>query len=85
MTLQEALHTAVAYEIKVRDLYLDAIDMVADEDGSNVVKRMAVEEQEHVEYLLNLLNELENTGELPDLKVPNTVPSRKNWRNMFRH
>ncbi|MGB3976988.1 MAG: ferritin family protein [bacterium] len=75
MTLQEALHTAVAYEIKVRDLYLDAIDMVADEDGSNVVKRMAVEEQEHVEYLLNLLNELENTGELPDLKVPNTVPS----------
>ncbi len=77
MMLQEALHTAIAYEIKVRGLYLDAVDKVAGEVGRSVVKRMAVEEQRHVEYLLDLLNELEETGALPDLKIPNTVPDPK--------
>jgi rubrerythrin len=74
MNLEQALRTAIEYEIRVRDLYREAAGKVADENGRKVAGQMAVEEQEHVDYLVKMLNEWKETGLLPDRKIPRTVP-----------
>ena len=40
MTLEEAIKTAMDYETKVRDAYLDNIDSIADETGQRVFEML---------------------------------------------
>lgn len=74
MNLENALRTAIEYEIRIRDLYRDAAGKVADETGRKVAVQMAAEEQEHIDYLVKMMNEWKETGILPDRKIPRTVP-----------
>jgi len=77
MTLEEAITTAIDYEIKVRDAYLDSIDSIADETGRRVFKVLGDEEQGHIDYLESKLSEWKKTRKLSPLKLATVVPARQ--------
>jgi len=77
MTLEEAITTAIDYEIKVRDAYLDSIDSIADETGRRVFKVLGDEEQGHIDYLESKLSEWKKTRKLSPLKLATVVPARR--------
>lgn len=51
MTIETALETALVYEKKVRDVYLEAARKSADETGTRIFTFLAEEEAGHVSYL----------------------------------
>jgi len=51
MTFEKAIKTAIEYEIKVRDTYLNSLDKIKDETGQRVFRVLGEEEQGHVDYL----------------------------------
>jgi len=74
MTLGEALEKALAYEKKVRDHYLQAADQVSDEKGRKALKVLAREEQGHVDYLKNCLEQWSRTGRTGGKELDRTFP-----------
>jgi len=77
MTLEEAIKTAINYETKVRDVYLDNVDNIADETGRRVFKTLGDEEQGHLDYLNARLAEWRETGKVSFLKLETIVPARE--------
>jgi bacterioferritin (cytochrome b1) len=77
MTLEEAIKTAIEYETKVRDAYLDSVDGIADETGRRVFKVLGEEEQGHIDYLESKLSEWKKTGKLSPSKLETVVPARQ--------
>mgnify|MGYP003573636505 CR=1 FL=1 len=77
MTLEEAIKTAIDYEIKVRDAYLDNVDNITDETGRSVFKRLGDEEQGHLDFLEARLSEWQETGSVSQAKLGTIVPDRK--------
>jgi len=76
MTLEEAIKTAIDYEIKVRDAYVGSLDKIADETGRRVFEVLGKEEQGHVDYLQAKLAEWQNTGHVEPSKLDTVVPSK---------
>ena len=64
MTVEEAIKTAIEYETRIRDLYLEALEAATDENGKRIFKLMADEEQHHLNYLNTKLTKLEASGEI---------------------
>lgn len=75
MTFEEAISTAIEYEIKVRDVYAEAAGRVKDESGQKVVRQMATEEQEHVNYLVARLKEWKESGVIKSVEINRTTPT----------
>ena len=76
MTLEQAINTAIDYETKVRDIYLDNVDCIADKTGRRVFKVLGKEEQEHIDYLKSRLTEWQNTGKILLSSLESVVPAR---------
>lgn len=76
MKIEEAIKTAIEYETKVRDVYVDAINHTDDEDGKRILKTLAKEEQGHLDYLKERLAHWEETGTLDQEKLYTAIPSR---------
>lgn len=74
MELEKAIKTAIEYETKVRDVYKDAADNAADSTGQMVFQTLAREEQYHLDYLNERLNEWQKTGKISVEKVKTLVP-----------
>jgi len=51
MTLEKAIKTALEYENKVCDTYVEFADKVTDPEGKRVFEVLGREEQEHIDYL----------------------------------
>ena len=77
MTFEEAIKTAIEYEIKVRDAYLNSIGKIKDKTGQRVFKVLGDEEQGHVDYLKDRLAEWEKTGTLSSSHLKSVVPSKE--------
>ena len=77
MTLEEAIRTAIEYEAKVRDVYVDAAARSAGTPGSELFRVMGEEEQYHVDYLVERLREWKKTGHVGLEDVRTAVPSRE--------
>jgi bacterioferritin (cytochrome b1) len=77
MTLEQAIKTAIEYETRVRDAYLDSIDNIADETGQRVFEVLGKEEQEHINYLESRLAEWKKTGKVSPSKLKSVVPDRE--------
>ncbi|MEA3297017.1 MAG: ferritin family protein [candidate division Zixibacteria bacterium] len=77
MTLEEAIKTAIDYEIRVRDAYLDSIDDIKDETGKRVFRVLGKEEQGHIDYLASLLAQLKQSGKVSPSNLKSVVPVRK--------
>ena len=76
MTFEEAISTAIEYEIKVRDMYLDSVDGIKDETGRRVFKVLGEEEQGHVDYLKSKQAEWKKTGKIKAADLKTVVPSQ---------
>lgn len=76
MTLEEAIRNALAYETRIRDLYLDAADEIADAVGRKVFAALAKDEQHHVDYLNDRLTHWQKTGALDVETLDTLVPPR---------
>ena len=77
MTLEEAIKTAIDYETKVRDAYLDNIGSIADATGQRVFKILGDEEQGHIDYLESRLSEWRKSGEVSIARLETAVPARE--------
>ena len=77
MTFEEAIKTAIEYEIKVRDTYLNSLDKIKDKTGQRVFKVLGDEEQDHVDYLECKLAEWEKTGTISSSDLKTVVPSQE--------
>ena len=76
MTLEEAIKTAIKYETRVRDAYLDNVESIADETGRRVFKTLGDEEQGHLDFLEARLTEWQQTGNVSVSKLETLVPAR---------
>ncbi len=77
MTLEEAIRNALTYEARIRDLYRDTADEIADPVGRKVFAALALDEQHHVDYLKDRLTHWQQTGVLDVKALDTVVPPRE--------
>ena len=77
MTLEEAIKTAIEYEIKIRDVYREAETALDDEAGKRIFAALGNDEQHHIDYLHHTLEQLRNTGRIDSEKLKSAIPSRE--------
>jgi rubrerythrin len=77
MELEEAIKTALMYEKKIRDIYLEGGRTVKDDHGRGFFQAMCEDEQHHVDYLEYKLDQWRKTGKIVPEKLQTTIPSRK--------
>lgn len=77
MTLEEAIRTAIEYEMKVRDVYVDAAERSVGTPGNELFRVMGEEEQYHVDYLVERLREWKETGKVNPGEVRTAIPPRE--------
>jgi rubrerythrin len=75
MTLEDALHAAIDYEIRIRDLYREAAGAVSDESGRRMLEMLAGDEENHVAYLEHCLRSWKETGHLTTEGLAPVIPS----------
>jgi rubrerythrin len=77
MTIEQAIKTALDFEVKVRDAYLQAAKTAISETGRKIFKTLGQEEQSHVNYLRERLEEWQKTGKVKAARLKTVVPSAK--------
>ena len=78
MTLEEAIKTAIEYEIKIRDVYREAEEAVGEEAGKRIFGTLGNDEQRHIDYLQHTLEQWNSTGNLDLAELQSAIPSRQN-------
>ncbi len=78
MTVEEAIISALDYEVKVRDYYADAAAKTDDPKGREIFQALAEEEQGHVDHLNGRLKKLRMSGKLEPEEIKSLLPS-KEW------
>lgn len=78
MNLQEALETAITFEVHIRDHYALAAARTADSTGRRVFETLAREEQGHVDYLASRLEEWKRDGRIQPVALETLLPP-KEW------
>lgn len=78
MTIEEAIKTAIDYEIRIHDIYRDAAEIVKDPAGKRFLKMLGDDEQRHLEYLKDRLKLWKKTGKLSERTLESTIPSVEN-------
>lgn len=69
--------TAMEYEEKIRDLYLEAVVMIDDERGKGIFKALAEDEQSHVDFLNYSLEQLRANNAIDINRLQTAIPARK--------
>lgn len=77
MEIEKAIKTAIVYEKKIRDIYLEGGKAVKDDHGRSFFQAMSTDEQRHVDYLEYKLTQWSETGKLVPEKLETTIPSRE--------
>lgn len=77
MNLETAIKTAMEYETRIRDLYLDAGGKISDPVGQALFNALGEDEQHHIDYLTDRLKQWEKTGDITFEVLEMTVPSRE--------
>jgi rubrerythrin len=77
MTLEKAIKTAIEYEIRIRDLYMEYAKKVIDPAAKGLFQSLGNDEQNHVKYLESKLEIWQQTGKLEVDKLESTIPSRE--------
>ena len=78
MTIEEAIKTAIEYEIRIRDIYLEAVASVDDEVGQRIFETLRNDEQQHIDYLEHKLEQFQKTGIIEPEKLSSAVPDQEN-------
>ncbi len=77
MDVEKAIKTAIEYEIRVRDTYMDAVRGAQNETAKRIFQKLADEEQGHVDYLQSRLSEWQKNGALTPEKLETVIPARE--------
>jgi rubrerythrin len=77
MEVEQAIKTAIEYENKVRDVYVEAAKSTVDEIGRRIFKTLADEEQHHVDYLNSRLAIWKKEGRLEFAKLETSIPPKE--------
>jgi rubrerythrin len=77
MTIEEAMKTAIEYEIRIRDIYLEALATIDGEAGKKIFETLAKDEQRHIDYLEYKLDQFQKTGAIEHEKLASAIPDRK--------
>lgn len=75
MEIEEAIKTAIAYEIRIRDIYLEALKTAEDDKGKQFFKTLGDDEQHHIDYLKHKLTEFQKSGKMDPAKLESVIPS----------
>ena len=76
MNLETAITSALEFENRIRDLYLEAVDSTDDAAGKKIFQALADDEQRHVDYLENRLDEWQRQGEITVATLESTIPDK---------
>ena len=76
MNLEEAIKTALEYEVQVRDVYADSLKALKNEVGKHMFQTLVKDEQKHVDYLKLKLNELKESGKVNPELLETLIPSK---------
>ncbi|HSA95417.1 MAG TPA: hypothetical protein VLJ16_05165, partial [Acidobacteriota bacterium] len=76
-TVEEAIATAIQYEKRVVQVYEEAARTSRDEVGRKIYAAFVKEEEQHVAYLVNRLNEWQATGRVTAASLGTVIPSRE--------
>ncbi|MCP4679788.1 MAG: hypothetical protein GY854_30715 [Deltaproteobacteria bacterium] len=74
MKIETAIKTAIEYEIRVREAYVEAFDETTDPIGKRVFGLMADEEDKHVKFLEYQLSVWQKTGKLASDNLETALP-----------
>jgi len=64
MNLEEAIKTAIDYETRIRDIYLEGAGKIDEKDGNTFFEALGKDEQGHLDYLRHQLEHWLKQGEL---------------------
>jgi rubrerythrin len=76
MELEAALKSALMFEKRIRDLYLEAVATTDDNAGKKIFQDLADDEQSHVAYLENRLDEWQKTGAVSAKRLESIIPDK---------
>jgi rubrerythrin len=76
VSIEKALKTAIEFEIKVREVYAEAVRRATDPVGRRVFALLSTEEQNHVRYLEGKLADYLRTGKVVPGEVGTALPDR---------
>jgi rubrerythrin len=76
MTIEEAINTAIEYEIRIRDIYLEAVAAVDDEMGKQIFETLGQDEQRHIDYLEHKLAQFQQTGAIQPERLESAIPDQ---------
>ncbi|NQU06731.1 MAG: ferritin-like domain-containing protein [Calditrichaeota bacterium] len=86
MTTEEALLSALDIEHRVRDHYARAAERTKDDVANRFFAAMAIEEQQHVDYLKSLLGKWQEQGKIDTITIQTTIPDKawidEAWKNL---
>ena len=77
MTLEEAIKTALEYEVRIRDLYIEAAAGTKELAGKKIFQDLADDEQNHVRYLESKLERWQRDGSLDVDRLDSIIPPAK--------
>ena len=75
MQIEEAIQTAIEYETELRNIYFEAAEAEDDDKGRQFFQSMGKDEQSHLDYLKDRLQQWQKTGKLSAEKLKTTLPS----------
>lgn len=76
MNIEKAIKTAIEYEVRIRDIYLEAVAAVGDEVGKRIFETLGQDEQHHIEYLEHKLAQFQKTGAIQPEKLESAIPDQ---------
>jgi rubrerythrin len=76
MDIEEAIKTAIEYEIRIRDVYLEAVAAVDDEVGKRIFETLGQDEQHHIDYLEHKLELFQQSGTIQTEKLESAIPDQ---------
>lgn len=76
MTLEEAIKTAIEFEVEARDVYRAATKSSQDPIAKRIFQALGDDEQLHIDYLVEKLNQWKKTGKITAEILKSAVPPR---------
>ena len=76
MKLEAAIRSALEFENRIRDLYIEAVDRTDEPAGKKIFQALADDEQRHVDYLESRLDEWQQRGAINAEMLESTIPDK---------
>ncbi len=76
MNIEEAIKTAIEYETRIRNVYREAVAAVDDAVGKRIFDTLGQDEQRHIDYLEDKLEQFQQTGAIQPERLESAIPDQ---------